>query len=235
MTAMPCSRSAGCCRRCCTRARIPVGDVAGYVWYYANIGTLTEPSYAEGVQLLLESGKPLYAGTDPDAPVTDFTVLQGNRAVPACADFSGDGNRDLVIGDATGGLTYFENSGTNAEPRFAPGRELARLSGRIHVATTDLNGDAVPDLVVSQVGAGAGNQLLLVETQRVGGRPTWTFPGKPIPLAWIPYPQPSVSDANGDGDEDVVIGSSYGTVYLAERSFVDHGVAEATIVGAERR
>jgi len=212
-----------------------VGDVAGFVWYYENTGTATAPSFAEGLRLALTDGTPLVAGIDPNTPVTDFTVLQGNRAVPACADFDGDGRTDLVTGDAVGGVTYFHNEGTAEEPVFSSGRKLAGLSGRVHVAAADMTGDGRPDLIVSQSGAGEGQQVMIVETRLVDGAVDFAFPGRPLPLAWIPYPQPSVVDINRDGDLDIVLGSSYSALYLAEGSYIREGTAVGEVVGVEGR
>ncbi len=212
-----------------------VGDVAGYVWRYANTGTRAKPVYAEGRRLELADGSPLLAGIDPNAPVTDFTVLQGSRAVPACADFNGDGKIDLVVGDAVGGVTYFENLGDNHNPRFAPGRLIGRLPGRVHVAAGDMNGDGVPDLIVASSGANEGKQVMICEVTRAEGKVDFHFPGRTLPLCWVPYPQPSIIDLSGDGEPDIVLASSYGVVYWVEHSFIRHGYAEGEVIERERR
>ena len=50
------------------------------------------------------------------------------------------------------------------------------------------------------------------------------------------YPEYSLYvDWNGDGDEDLLVSSSYGVCYLFERSYIDGGYAEAVVVGIERR
>lgn len=214
---------------------IIVGDVAGYVWYYRNTGTREAPVFDEGMRLQLETGAPLVAGIDPDTPITDFTVLQGNRAVPACADYDGDGLKDLVTGDAVGGVTHFQNVGTAAEPLFAPGKILAKLSGRVHVAAAEMTGDGRPDLIVAQSGGGAGEQVMIVENLSGDDGPAFRFPGRKLDLAWIPYPQPSVVDINGDGDLDVLLGSSYSVLYFADGSYIRAGTAMAQATGAEKR
>lgn len=214
---------------------VMVGDVAGFVWYFENVGTRAEPRFAEGQRLMLADGSPLLVGLPPDTPVTDFTALQGNRAVPACADFNGDGKPDLVVGDAVGGVTYFENVGDARTPRFAPGHELLRLPGRVHVAAGDLFGDGTPGLVLAASAAGEGQQVMLVRNFPADGRPGFQLPGTYLPLCWIPYPQPALADMTGDGDLDLMISSSYGAMYLVEHSFIRQGAAAAQVVRCERR
>ena len=42
-------------------------------------------------------------------------------------------------------------------------------------------------------------------------------------------------DANRDGDLDIVLGSSYSALYLAEGSYIREGTAVGEVTGAERR
>lgn len=212
-----------------------VGDVAGYVWFYENTGTRAEPHLADAKRLELADGKPLVAGMDPDAPVTDFTVLQGNRAVPAAADFRGDGKMDLVVGDATGGLTYFENVGEKGKPAFAAGVSLGRFPGRVHVAAGDVDGDGRPEIVIADSGGGEGEQVVICDTSVEEGKVRFHLPGRKLPLCWIPYPQPSLVDINGDGDLDIVLASSYASLYWVEHSFIRDGYAEGRVEATERK
>jgi len=43
---------------------------------------------------------------------------------PNLADFDGDGDFDIVCGEFIDKFTYFENTGTRTEPRYAAGRRL---------------------------------------------------------------------------------------------------------------
>ena len=52
---------------------------------------------------------------------------------------------------------------------------------------------------------------------------------------YMPFPNPYVVDWNGDGDEDLLVSSSYGVCYLFERSYIDGGYAEAAVVGIQRK
>lgn len=61
------------------------GSAEGSVWWYRNVGTKGDPSFAEGAQLIAPSGN------TPDAP--------GIRTQVAAVDFDGDGLVDLLVGD----------------------------------------------------------------------------------------------------------------------------------------
>jgi hypothetical protein len=82
---------------------------------------------------------------------------------------------------------------------------------------------------------------MICETMLKDGKPQFGFPGRHLPFCWVPYPQPSLVDLNGDGEPDIVLGSSYNVVYWMEHSFLtagssrSAGYAEGEFVRAEAR
>ena len=96
--------------------------------------------------------------------------------------------------------------------------------GRVLIGVTDWDGDGRTDVIANTaiyLNAGKGKEQKF-------------HPLKCLPTVYIPYPHPYAIDWNGDGDEDLLISSSYHTVYLLERSYVEHGYAEGSLGRVER-
>ena len=206
------------------------GTACGFVWFYRNVGTRAEPELAEGVRLRTTDGGFVKVGYyKPGDTATDFASHSGDRSDPKAADFDDDGDLDLMVSDAHGVVTYFENVGGDHQPVFAPGvKVLHEAKARALIGVTDWDGDGRVDILLAQ-----GNIVLY---RNVGEGKDQVFKrDRAMPHQYIPYPHPYVVDWSGDGDDDLLISSSYGVVYLLERSYADVGYAEAMIVGVERK
>ena len=66
----------------------------------------------------------------------------GENCKPAFADVENDGDHDLVLGDISGALKYFENTGTAAAPHF-----VARVGGANPFASVDVHARSAPALI----------------------------------------------------------------------------------------
>ncbi|MCX7425250.1 MAG: FG-GAP-like repeat-containing protein [Planctomycetia bacterium] len=206
------------------------GVASGFVWYYKNVGSRTEPKLAEGVQLRRQNGQPVKIGFyKPGDKATDFATHSGDRSDPKPADFDGDGDLDLMVSDAYGYVTYFENVGGNADPVFAEGVQVLHESNdRALIDVTDWDGDGRVDILLAQ------GSIWLYRNVGTAKEPKFQR-DRAIPHQYIPYPHPYVVDWNADGDQDLLISSSYGVAYLLERSYAEAGYAEAKLTGIQHR
>ena len=123
----------------------------------------------------------------------------------ASADLDGDGLNDVVATTANNTVTYF-NSGIRS--LLTPGTSLGLNSGGSDVVLLDWNGDGAPDVVVAGT-AGAAARLYMNDGRgnfadkvdvNVGGVGTVFAAG--------------AADFDGDGDSDLVLTGSGGSVLL---------------------
>ncbi|MDX2003345.1 MAG: T9SS type A sorting domain-containing protein [Chitinophagales bacterium] len=183
-------------------------------WYYQNI------SNDDTVRLDFQT----------DTFLIDQMVDLGEGAYPAIVDISGDGLKDLVVGNGyyfvnsttkRSGLAYFKNVGSINKPVFElVTRDLANVSslqiGNNYIqsaapAFADMDNDGDMDMLVgNETGeiqyytntAGAGNQAVFSLTG-----PTWQgidAGGNSVPF---------VFDVNGDSLPDLLIGNKAGVIY----------------------
>ena len=120
---------------------LAVGDDDGAIRYYENIGTPANSNFA------LRTGEA--------NPFNDLDA--GSHSTPVFVDFDNDNDRDLVVGNRTGLLHYFENTGTSSNPGFTErtgtANPLAGIDVGSYSAPTfgDLNGDGSLDLIVGNL------------------------------------------------------------------------------------
>ena len=101
-------------------------------------------------------------------------IYGGLRTSPAVFDVDGDGDPDLVLGDESGALAYYENSGGRGPFRFAYAGDLA--AGDREAKPAFLGAGDAPTLVVG----GAAGALAAYAAPR---KPGWTPAPTPTPRA----------------------------------------------------
>jgi hypothetical protein len=77
----------------------------------------------------------------------------GSPSYPAVADIDGDGDKDLVVGTASGKLFSFLNVGTDAAPLLAAAVEIGSFTGSVAPLFIDWDADGQRDLLISNAGS----------------------------------------------------------------------------------
>jgi len=170
------------------------GQYYGVIDYFQNTGTATNPAYA-------------LPQTNPFG--LDSTMY---LSVPAAADLDGDGDYDLLVGEAYGNLAYFENTGTATSPAFAAPQTnpfgLIAVYGIAAPSFADIDNDGDKDLLVGEY---YGNMQYFENT---GGSnaPVFAAPvANPFGLtATSLIAFPAFADLDLDGDLDLMVGEYYG-------------------------
>ncbi|TWT77839.1 FG-GAP repeat protein [Posidoniimonas polymericola] len=185
------------------------GPLHGYVLVALNRGTNDTPEYDEPVKLRA-------GGAEID--------VYGMPS-PCLADFDADGDLDLLCGEFVDGFTYFENTGSRAEPVYAAGRPLARNGEPLRMelcmivpTAIDWDADGDVDLVVGQED---GRVALVEHTGQVADgvpvfKPPVFFRQQAEDLNYGALVTPVSCDWDNDGDPDLIAGNSAGFIGFIE-------------------
>ena len=199
--------------------------------YYINMGggvrnqgdgTILVTGHSE--EEITDEGKFLKCGrqrirVEPDQEVWST----GTASAVHAADWDGDGDHDLLIGDIRGRLFLVSNEGTNAEPAFGRGAPLrtalfvpVKVEGDAGPFVIDWDGDGDHDLLV---GAGDGSVVLFRNAAAKGRPPALGLPEQLIPPGHVGYGRDVPAeprrghrskicpvDWNGDGRLDLLVG-----------------------------
>ncbi len=163
-------------------------------------------SWDPELQLLENRG----TATTPRLEVADPAIVRlprGSNAVPALGDLDADGDLDLLVGEASGSVNYFENTGSRDTPRFELrteeylGIDVGRRSFPLLV---DVDGDGDLDLSIGTEAAG------IVYYENRGNATEAAFAEAPSPF---PAPEelpalsaPAMGDIDADGRVELIVG-----------------------------
>lgn len=187
------------------------GPLRGFVYLLRNQGTREKPSYVPATKVM--------AG---DRPVEVF-----GWPSPNFADFDGDGDLDLLCGEFLDGFTYFENTGTRREPKYASGKRLRQADGQplvmdlqmITPTAIDWDGDGDQDLIVGdedgRVAFVEHTGKVTVDRVPIFAAPRY-FQQEADDVKFGALATPTSFDWDGDGDIDLICGNTAGYIAFIE-------------------
>jgi hypothetical protein len=145
---------------------------------------------------------------DPSATIRPPRV---SHAAPALGDLDADGDLDLLIGQASGAIVFFRNTGTPRAPRFTLVTDRLddiKAGRRSAPALADVDGDGLIDLVIGHENAGT-----LTVYRNAGTRTSPRFvPHSPLTNALPPAATPAFADIDADGVADLFVGTTSGGI-----------------------
>lgn len=184
-------------------ADLLIGDSDGYLHYFENTASPGDPpSY-----VLME---PQYEDDQGDP------IDVGQFATPALVDIDRDGMKDLVIGCKGGNLVHYENKGSPSSPSFA--HRTDSLGDVLVKDSNDFEGYSVPAFYEMNgayeliVGSKSGR---LHYYNDIEGNLNGAFNLVSGHFSFVDAglrSAPAVSDLNGDGEPDMILGNYGGGV-----------------------
>ncbi|HEX5214179.1 MAG TPA: VCBS repeat-containing protein [Vicinamibacterales bacterium] len=134
-----------------------------------------------------------------------------SHAVPALADLDGDGDLDLLLGQANGAIAFYRNTGTAKSAQFtlvSDKLDDIKAGRRSTPAVVDVDGDGLLDLVIGHEDAGPPAVY-----RNAGTKSAPKFVAAPaLTIALPPSSSPAFADVNGDGVLDLLVGTTSGGV-----------------------
>ena len=159
-------------------------------------------------------GVAYYTSTGDGFELVNEELLElprGSNATPTLADMDSDGDQDLLIGSSGGAIYYFRNEGTASAPDFQLVDEAfadVEADHRSAPALHDVDGDGDLDLFLGSKVQG----LLFFRNTGTAQRPAFTPEEMPFDLQVTQFSIPHITDLNGDGTAELLVGTKEGGI-----------------------
>lgn len=176
---------------------IVVGTWRDRLQWYRNVGTRAAPVW-----------------TMKDTALV--TITRGTNSTPTFGDLDGDGLVDLMIGEASGTLNVYRNSGTRNAPAFtlvSDHFQDIKVTRRSAPTLADMDADGTLDMVIGD----AEGALQLWRGVRGVGMQTFVRDAS-FAVRSYPNAMPAVGDLFGEGRVEVFVGGASGGVRWFERA-----------------
>ncbi len=186
---------------------IIIGRGDGNVILYLNIGTDDNPKFTGSGTNIMAAGKPIWVGAN---------------ATPFLCDWDSDGDRDLLVGNASG-YVYLFLASSDYPPVFGTGSKITKTTGEeIDVgdfATPimgDWNGDGKNDLLVGKGGVEDTTSKIMLFINWGTSTPLFKYE-RTLELT-NPHKNaaPVMIDWDGNNTQDLLIGTDKGYVLKYE-------------------
>jgi hypothetical protein len=171
------------------RPDLLVGSWRDRLQYWRNTGTATAPAW-----------------TLADSQFV--SISRGSNTVPALADLDGDGDLDLVIGEASGQVNLYRNAGSRTAPSFelvSDNLQGIDVGRRAAPSLADVDGDGKPDLLF-----GSEDGTMQLWRNVTAGAEIRFERVNDFALSADAYAAPTLGDLDGDGDLDLILGTMSG-------------------------
>lgn len=199
------------------------GNETGFIHWIENISTAARTQFRTARQLLYTARWHFIQDSDPERPF--------GQAKPAVVDWDGDGDLDVLAGNNSNRIAYFERHGAGFRPMLPLRHDAGeRFSFRARPAPVDWNRDGLIDLIA---GTSAGQDRndgpditvsLYLRYRDADGQlrlrppvPLLLTDGTPIRTP-IPYHH-GFSTADWDGDGDIDLFACEKSVVVLYRNF----------------
>lgn len=137
----------------------------------------------------------------------------GQLASPSMVDLDGDGDLDLCLAESTGKVHFIQNIGTSKNPSFSTADSIIFTQENAITFQTfvDIDNDEDQDAFIFS--GQNENTYSLKYYQNIGTKNVASFNTTPIDtIVKKDFTYPAFVDIDNDGDQDLFVGSYYGTI-----------------------